>query len=279
MEAPKLLARWHKREKNEETQKRQRISNSNTPVQIPCHLSTSPPLPTKPTHSRSPSPSPVTCMAPERDNCCTCCLSSLVSLGLSALFLWLTFRTEPPKCLLQSLYLPSLNATSRHKNDTVVFQLELQNDNKDKGVKYDAVRLSFALFVDNATTRPLANATLGAFYQGRGKTARRWGSAVARGGGVNRTAAAKVGGRVFLRVEFATRVKYKIWMMFYVRRHRLVGGANVEVNASSGEKVGPKGIRLGDAPPRLGSQAAEARGCYAAVLGVLVTGLFLTAFT
>lgn len=86
-------------------------------------------------------------------------------------------------------------------------------------------------------------------------------------------------GRVFLRVEFATHVKYKILLFFYTKRHRLSGGANVEVNVSSGEKVDPKGIRLGDTPPWLGSEAAAVRGCRIALLRLFVSLLFLTAFT
>ncbi|QCD87330.1 protein NDR1-like [Vigna unguiculata] len=208
-------------------------------------------------------------MEPPPRNCCTCCLGTLFSLGFSALFLWLSLRTEPPKCSLQSLSLLA-------QNDTVIFQLSLQNDNKDKGVKYRDVLVTFALFLDNTTTRPLANATLLPFYQGRGKTARKWGSAVApRLARFNRTAAVK-NGNVFLHVEFATRVKYKVWLSFYVKRHRLVGGANVEVNASSGEKVEPKAIRLRDVPPRLGSRAAVVRSSYVAVVGVIVTVFFLT---
>ncbi|KAL5147670.1 Protein NDR1 [Glycine soja] len=226
------------------------------------------------------------CMAQERNtNCCRCCFGTLLSLGLTAAFLWLTLRTSPPKCTLQSLYLPSFTSP-HHKNDTLFFNLSLQNDNKDKSIKYGAVLFTFAIFLDNITTRPLANATLEPFYQGRSKTARKWGSArVPRDGRAiataNRSADATVrnNGKVFVRVEFTTRVRYKIWTLFYVKRQRLVGGANVEVNASSGEKVEPKGIRLGEMPPRLGSQAAKARSCYVAFLGVLVTGLFLTAFT
>ena len=66
-------------------------------------------------------------------------------------------------------------------------------------------------------------------------------------------------------MEVATGVKYKT-VVWYTKRHRLWGGANVEVNASSGKKVSPKGIRLGHVPPRIGSgAAAEVRG-----VGVLV---------
>ncbi|XP_027348165.1 protein NDR1-like [Abrus precatorius] len=215
-------------------------------------------------------------MAPESGNCCTCCLSSLITMAITAIFLWLTFRTNKPKCFIESLYVPSLH--HHNKNDTLVFQLKLQNDNKDKGVKYDTVYLTFGLFLDNTTTRPLANATFDAFYQGHGKTAHKWASAVARGGGVNRTAAT-TNGTVFLRVDFTTRVKYKMLMVFFTKRYRLSGGANVEVNVSSGEKVEPKEIRLGDVPPRLVSEATGVQGRSAAFLGLFVTGWFLTAFT
>ncbi|CAI8617538.1 unnamed protein product [Vicia faba] len=185
-------------------------------------------------------------------NLCTCCTSFITSTGLVILFLWLTLRTQQPKCFLQSLYLPSLNKTitsnHEHSNNTVIFKLKLINTNKDKGVLYHTVHLTFALLLDANTTRPLANTTLEAFYQGHGRTTQKWSSAEAHGGGVNST----VNGTVFLRVDFATRVNYKI-MLFYSKRHRLSGGANVEVNVSSGEKLDPKGIRLGSeaAPLRL----------------------------
>lgn len=85
-------------------------------------------------------------------------------------------------------------------------------------------------------------------------------------------------GKVFFRVEIATRVKYKI-LFFYTKRHRLFGGANVEVNVSSGEKVDPKGIRLGNVPPRLGSEAAPVRGWLIAFSRFFVSLLFFIAFT
>lgn len=83
-------------------------------------------------------------------------------------------------------------------------------------------------------------------------------------------------GNVFLRVEFATRVKYKVWLSFYIKRHRLFGGANVEVNTKSGEKVEPEAIRLGHVLPRLGSRAAAVRSGYLVLVGVFVTAFFLS---
>ncbi|KAL2327974.1 hypothetical protein Fmac_021401 [Flemingia macrophylla] len=213
-------------------------------------------------------------MAPEKNNCCRRCLGTLISLGLSALFLWLILRTQPPKCSLQSLSLNNV-PSHPHPNDTVSFHLALRNNNKDKGLNYHHLRLSFALFLDNATTRPLAAAALPDFYQGRGRTAHRWGSAsVARGG-----ARRQVNGSVFVRVQVEMRVSYKVWLGFYVKRQRLVAGNNVEVDARSGEKVATGEVRLGDVPPRLGSRAAQARSCCAAFVGVFVSGLFFTAFT
>ncbi|XP_058730512.1 protein NDR1-like [Vicia villosa] len=216
-------------------------------------------------------------MARERSaNLCTCCTSFITSTGLIILFLWLTLRTQQPKCFLQSLYLPSLNKTitSNHKhfsnnNNTVVFNLKLTNTNKDKGVLYHTVYITFSLFLDAKTTRPLANTTLDAFYQGHGSTTQKWSSAEVHGGGVNRT----LNGSVFVRVDFATRVNYKI-MLFYTKRHRLSGGANVEVNVSTGEKVDPKRIRLGNIPPRVGSQAASLRVQWIALSTFLVSLCF-----
>ncbi|CAK8577198.1 unnamed protein product [Lathyrus sativus] len=214
-------------------------------------------------------------MAGERSgNLCTCCTSFITSTGLIILFLWLTLRTQQPKCFIQSLYLPSLNKTitSNHKhsnNKTIIFNLKVTNTNKDKGVLYDTVRLTFALFLDANTTRPLANTTLEPFYQGHGRTTEKWSSAEAHGGGLNRT----VNGSVFIRVDFATRVNYKI-MLFYSKRHRLSGGANVEVNASTGEKVDPKRIRLGNTPPWVGSEAAPIRVRWIALSTLLVSLCF-----
>ncbi|XP_061344885.1 protein NDR1-like [Gastrolobium bilobum] len=217
-------------------------------------------------------------MAAGRGNCYTCCLKSLISMGVSALIIWLSLRTQQPKCFIETL---NITTTSHHhhsnnNNATIVFQLKLSNTNKDKGIQYDAVQVAFGVFLNANTTRPVGNATLDGFYQGHGKTAKKWGSAVAHGDGVNRTT---VDGRLFLRVDFVTKVKYKIYFLFYTKRHRLTGGANVEVNVSAGEKVNPKDIRLGAVPASIASEAAEVRECCAVLVRFFVTVLFLTAFT
>ncbi len=89
---------------------------------------------------------------------------------------------------------------------------------------------------------------------------------------------AAVNDKVYYRVDFTTKVKYKI-LVFYTKRHSLWGGANVEIN-DSGLKVYKKPIRLGNLPARIESGALKLRGRYHALLAFFVTLLVvLHAFT
>ncbi|KAL2331574.1 hypothetical protein Fmac_019155 [Flemingia macrophylla] len=180
------------------------------------------------------------------DSCCTRCLSFLITIGLTALFLWLSLRVDEPRLYLDYIYVPSLNKTlnpnpnpQTHTNNTIFFTVKLANNNKDKGIQYDNVSLSFSHFTSLNATRALGNATVKSFYQGHQKNAFKKGYLNATG---NLTT--PVNGRVFYRVDFTTAVKYKI-LFWYTKRHRLWGGANVEIEASLGTKVNRKGIRLG----------------------------------
>lgn len=215
-------------------------------------------------------------MAAESKNCCSCCFNLIITMGLAALFLWLSLRADEPKCYLESIYVPALNKSlnSPH-NSTLFFTLKLNNPNKDKGIKYDAVHLNFRIFNDSNATRPLADATLQGFYQGHQKKAHKPGNAtVTAVDGVNTT----VNGKVYFRVDFATRVKYKI-LVFYKKRQSVWGGANVEIN-DSGLKVYDKPIRLGNLPVRIESGAPKLRGRYHAPVAFFVTVLVvLHAFT
>lgn len=217
-------------------------------------------------------------MAAKSENCCSCCFNLIITMGLAALFLWLSLRADEPKCYLESIYVPALDKSlnnSPHSNSTLFFTLMLKNPNKDKGIKYDVVHLTFRIFNDSNATRPLANATLQGFYQGHQKKAHKPGNAtVTAVDAVNTT----VNGKVYFRVDFATKVKYKI-LVFYKKRHSVWGGANVEINGS-GLKVYDKSIRLGNMPVRIESGAPKLRGRYHALVaffvGVLVV---LHAFT
>ncbi|KAK7272447.1 hypothetical protein RJT34_29049 [Clitoria ternatea] len=201
--------------------------------------------------------------------CCTRCSTFIITTGLTALFLWLSLRVDEPKCYLEYIYVPALNNTLKsHRNATVFFSLKLANPNKDKGVKYDAVGVSFRVFVSANATRPLGNATIERFYQGHQKTAHKSGSLLAGG---NLTA--PVDGKVYYRVDFATAAKYKI-LLWYTKRDRLWGGANVEIG-NSGLKVNRKAIRLGNSPIVIESGAHKLPPCYRALVAFFFAVLML----
>lgn len=204
-------------------------------------------------------------MPPKHDSCCSCCSGFIITTGLTALFIWLSIRVDEPKCYLDYIYVPALNKTlNSPSNSTFIFTLKLVNPNKDKGIQYDDVHLRFRVFKDLNTTRSLGNATVGRFYQGHEKTARKPGSVVNGVGNLTE----RVNGKVYYRVDFATAVKYKI-LLWYTKRDQLWGGANVEFG-DSGEKVEKKAVRLGNSPELIVSGASELYGGYRALLIFLV---------
>ncbi|MED6191608.1 hypothetical protein PIB30_001887 [Stylosanthes scabra] len=205
------------------------------------------------------------------DNCCSCCFSFIVTMGLTALFIWLSLRVDQPKFYLDSIYVPALNKSlpsTTTANDTVLFTIKFTNPNKDKGIKYDAVRLNLSLFLSPNSTRLLSNSTAVApFYQGHQKKAHKPSSASFLG---NLTPPAVLDGKVYFRVDFATAVKYKI-LFWYTKRYGMWGGANVEIN-DKGVKVYRKPVRLGNEPPRIVNGVPELRGGYRALLPLFVAG-------
>ncbi|KAM2000445.1 hypothetical protein COP2_007736 [Malus domestica] len=186
-------------------------------------------------------------MPDQSGGCCRCCFSFIFTLGLTALFVWLSLRTSNPKCTIRSFYLPALNRTLNDtKNTTVFVTLRLGNTNKDKGVYYDAVNLTFRL-QPNATGIPVATYAVPQFYQGHKKTATK--KVVVGPQGLNWTAVSSgvyPNGSAIFRVDLATEVRFKI-MFWRTKRHRLNVGADVLVNDSGG-KVNRKDIKLSAAP-------------------------------
>ncbi|ONI01910.1 hypothetical protein PRUPE_6G166500, partial [Prunus persica] len=129
--------------------------------------------------------------------CCRCCFSFIFTLGLTALFMWLSLRTSKPTCKVRSLYIPALNKTLNDTtNKTLYVTLRLENGNKDKGIYYDAINLNF---------------TLPSFYQGHQKKATK--SAVGEPKELNWTAVSHAtysNGTVHFRVDLVTAVSFKI---------------------------------------------------------------------
>ncbi|XP_062077805.1 protein NDR1-like [Humulus lupulus] len=200
-----------------------------------------------------------------RGSCCRCCFSFIFTMGLTALFMWLSLRTSRPSCSIKYIYIPALNMTLNNtKNTTVYMDLRLDNGNKDKGIYYDAVslNLSYVPNISDPKTRSLIdNSTIPAFYQGHKKKATK---------PVNFTteklnwtevrSAILINKNVTFRLDLATTVRFKI-MAWNTKRHQLTVGANVLVT-DLGAKVGKKNIKL--------SNKATKNGWCSLQVGILV---------
>nr|GMC53769.1 protein NDR1-like [Ipomoea batatas] len=168
--------------------------------------------------------------------CCKCCSKFILTLGLLALFIWLSLRTTKPSYSIQRFSLPALNktgnSTSLRSNHTLLFTLRFKNKMKDKGVKYNDIHLTF--FYGSNTTFPIANATVPGFYQGHDKKGVKSGAVETRG--VPWEDAFNRSNPVF-RVDLVARVRYKILFWFTKGHDFVVTNTTVEVN-DSGEKSG-----------------------------------------
>ncbi|XVE80299.1 hypothetical protein DITRI_Ditri14bG0128800 [Diplodiscus trichospermus] len=197
--------------------------------------------------------------------CCRCCCNFIFSLGLTALFLWLSLRTSNPKVSIQTFYLASLNKTLNHTTDpTLNITLKLANPNKDKGIRYDTLNLT--VYDSPNRSHVVSNFTMWGFYQGHKKKATKQGNGTA-----NTTVASQAvytNGTGTFRVDMATTVKFKI-MFWYTKRHKIKVGADVTVNASGVNLDQRKGIKLK-------SMAAPKMGSFCVVVGALVNFLIFS---
>ncbi|XP_062169277.1 protein NDR1-like [Alnus glutinosa] len=198
----------------------------------------------------------------ESTGCCKCCLRLMISIGVLSLVVWLTLRADKPKCSIQYFYLPALNKTlNTPTNSTLYFLLRLDNGNKDKGIYYDALNLTFHDNPNRSLSHLIGSHTIPGFYQGHQKKAKKGGDVQ-----VNTTLVSRSGfpnGPAIFRVDLATAVRFKnIFWKWKTKRRQFVVAANVEVN-DQGTKVNKKGIRLKSGAP-------ENPYCYRAQLGVLV---------
>lgn len=188
--------------------------------------------------------------------CCGCggrCCRFIITCGVSALFLWLALRTSKPTCSIQDFYVPILNKSDHsigtRSNNSIFFDLKLDNGMKEKGVYYDNISLTF--FYGPNTSFPIANYTVPGFYQGHGKQARRKSVVEAHGQPWDAAFKNVSNGTVSIfRVGLSTKLRFKI-IFWHTKRHNLVVGANVEVN-NSGKKVSKKGIKLKSGSPEHG---------------------------
>ncbi|XWS51933.1 hypothetical protein CRYUN_Cryun11dG0024400 [Craigia yunnanensis] len=202
-------------------------------------------------------------MADSGGGCGRCCCSFIFTLGLTALFMWLSLRTSNPKCSILTFYLPSLNRTLNRTSDlTLSLTLSLKNPNKDKGIKYDPLNVTVYDFPNKSHI--LGHVWMPGFYQGHKKNAKKSGQGTANTK-VALQAVYENGTGVF-RVDMATAVKFKI-MFWYTKKHKIRVGADVVVNAS-GVTFDHKGIKLKSMAPKMGSICM--------VVGTLVNFLVFT---
>ncbi|KAJ8420138.1 hypothetical protein Cgig2_033912 [Carnegiea gigantea] len=201
-------------------------------------------------------------MSEPEQGCCRCCCSFIFTAGLTALFLWLSLRPSSPTCSIEQFDAFALNKTSnsttqtktktKTTNHTLYYDLKLKNRNKDMGVYYDALNLTFYY-----ASRPIGNATYPAFYQGHQKDTHRIGSFDATRGvnWENATAVVSTNGSAVFRVELATAVRYKI-IFWKTKQHRLVMAADLHVNDQGSLVKGKKNKGI-----TLSSGAAKIKGC------------------
>lgn len=189
-------------------------------------------------------------MADCGDGCCRCCCSFIFTLGLTALFMWLSLRPSKPKCILKQFYIPALNKTLNPPgNTTLFFQLRLENTNKDKGVYYDPVNVTF--FDSPNKSHFIGNFNIPKFYQGHKKKATKGGNFSPSGVDWKAVSLAVSNGSAVFHVNMATWVRYKI-MAWKTKRHRIMVGADVKIS-NEGTQVNPKkGIKLSSGQEMIG---------------------------
>ncbi|XP_021755852.1 protein NDR1-like [Chenopodium quinoa] len=208
-------------------------------------------------------------MAAEEGSCCRCCCSFIFTIGLTALFMWLNLKPSNPVYSIENFNVFALNKTANNSiyyknNHTIRYDFKLNNkENKDKGVYYDALNLTFyyydALNPSLANKTLLGNDTITPFYQGHGKRTHRVRTIDA--GGVrweNATATTS-----FFRVELNTTVRFKIVFWKTKRRHRFGLFADLHVDEQGSLlKRKKKGIKFR-------SGARNSKCCNFHLLGIL----------
>lgn len=179
-------------------------------------------------------------------NCCSCCLSFIFTAGLTSLFLWLSLRANKPKCSIQNFYIPALNKTLNSRDNTSLnFMVRCDNPNRDQGIYYDDVHLTFSTTNTTKTNSSalvfVANYTVPKFYQGHKKKAKKPGHVLPLNNQTVLRAVLPNGSAVF-RLDLKTQVRFKI-IFWKTKRYGIEVGADVEVNGD-GVKANKKGIKM-----------------------------------
>ncbi|XP_054779075.1 protein NDR1-like [Prosopis cineraria] len=123
-------------------------------------------------------------------------------LGLLALILWLSLRPRSPSYSINFISIPQ----SSDQNGSIVYNLEIENPNKESSISFDDIQLSF-LYGDDQ----VAQSTIGSFRQGPGKTNSVFQSVDANRGALKPIVNAISNATAELRAALMTRIRYKTW--------------------------------------------------------------------
>lgn len=194
----------------------------------------------------------------ESGGCCRCCFSFIITLGLTSLFMWLSLRADNPKCTIKYFYLPALNKTlNDSKSRNLTFELKLDNGNKDKGIYYDDINLTFYDNPNMSLSHPMGNFTIRGFRQGQNKKAKRVETLEVMNTTLV-TARDFANGSAFFRVDMATKLRFRI-MFWKTKRHKLTLWTSVEVDSQGAipKDHQKKGFRLKSGAPENGGGGAQ----------------------
>ncbi|XP_030533377.1 protein NDR1-like [Rhodamnia argentea] len=127
-------------------------------------------------------------------------------LAIIAFCIWLSLRPSNPSFAVVDLSVPNSN-NIQNGSTLLTYELEIQNQNKDSGVYYDDILMTF-FFEQDA----VADDVISSFYQGKDKTLRVRRDVRAKDMRVwSGVARAMANATAKLKVSLATRVRYKTW--------------------------------------------------------------------
>lgn len=160
-----------------------------------------------------------------------------------------------PICSIEDLSIHALTNKSHNftntTNTAIFFDLNLHNENDDKGIYYDALTLT--LYQPPNLTTPVGSSTYPGFYQGHSTNTH----LPVEARELALTEAVWNGSGAVFRVKLEMTVRFKI-VWWKSKRHHLVVTADVKVNGF-GRKVEKKGIRLTSAAPKDNTHAPPVR--------------------
>ncbi|KAI3894374.1 hypothetical protein MKW92_010539 [Papaver armeniacum] len=170
---------------------------------------------------------------------CQCYLGLLLTPCIIGLVVWLTIRSSPPGFSIHKFTVPALNQTSssfnssRIINATISFEAKLKNENKEKGIYYDALNLTLYYYHENKSSfLPIGNLSLPPFYQGREKTATRSNTTQTYGVPWDYARMKVSNGsksKALFRVDLETKVRYKS-LLWKSKIHKISETVNITVD-------------------------------------------------